>query len=78
MTVNKNAVPFDTESRFVTGGIRIGTPAVTSRGLKEEEMEQIAGWINRVIANRTDTEQIGRIRSEVRQMCEKFPVYPDL
>ncbi len=78
LTVNKNAVPFDTESRFVTGGIRIGTPAVTSRGLKEEEMEQIAGWINRVIANRTDTEQIGRIRSEVRQMCEKFPIYPDL
>ncbi len=78
LTVNKNAVPFDTESRFVTGGIRIGTPAVTSRGLKEEEMEQIAGWINRVIANRTDTEQIGRIRSEVRQMCEKFPIYPNL
>ncbi len=78
LTVNKNAVPFDTESRFVTGGIRIGTPAVTSRGRKEEEMEQIAGWINRVIANRTDTEQIGRIRSEVRQMCEKFPIYPNL
>ncbi|MBW2501663.1 MAG: serine hydroxymethyltransferase [Deltaproteobacteria bacterium] len=78
LTVNKNAVPFDTESRFVTGGIRIGTPAVTSRGLKEEEMEQIAGWINRVIAHRTDTEEIARIRSEVRQMCEKFPIYPDL
>jgi glycine hydroxymethyltransferase len=78
LTVNKNAVPFDTESRFVTGGIRIGTPAVTSRGLQEEEMEQIAGWINRVIVNRTDTEEIGRIRSEVRQMCEKFPIYPDL
>jgi glycine hydroxymethyltransferase len=78
LTVNKNAVPFDTESRFVTGGIRIGTPAVTSRGLKEEEMEQIADWINRVIAHRTDTEEIARIRSEVRQMCEKFPIYPDL
>ena len=49
LTVNKNAIPFDTKSRFVTGGIRIGTPAVTSRGLKEEDMNQIAAWINRVI-----------------------------
>jgi glycine hydroxymethyltransferase len=78
LTVNKNAIPFDTQSRFVTGGIRIGTPAVTSRGLKEQEMKQIAAWINRVILNSKDDQEIGKIRSEVRGLCERFPLYPDL
>jgi len=78
LTVNKNAIPFDTQSRFVTGGIRIGTPAVTSRGLQEPEMQQIADWINRAIVNRRDVEEIGRIRSEVKDLCERFPLYPDL
>jgi glycine hydroxymethyltransferase len=78
LTVNKNAVPFDTQSRFVTGGIRIGTPAVTSRGLKEHEMKQIAEWMNRAILNRKDEQEIRKIRSEVRELCEKFPLYPDL
>jgi glycine hydroxymethyltransferase len=78
LTVNKNAVPFDTQSRFVTGGIRIGTPAVTSRGLKEHEMKRIAEWMNRAILNRNDGQEIKRIRSEVRDLCERFPLYPDL
>ena len=78
LTVNKNAVPFDTQSRFVTGGIRVGTPAVTSRGLKEQEMKQIAEWINRAILNRKDARQIQNIRSEVRELCERFPLYPHL
>jgi glycine hydroxymethyltransferase len=78
LTVNKNAIPFDTQSRFVTGGIRIGTPAVTSRGLKEKEMKQIAEWINRVVLNYKDEQGIGKIRSEVRGLCERFPLYPDL
>jgi len=78
LTVNKNAIPFDTQSRFVTGGIRIGTPAVTSRGLKEPEMKQIADWINRAIIKRTDEQEIRRIRSEVKGLCERFPLYPDL
>ena len=78
LTVNKNAVPFDTQSRFVTGGIRVGTPAVTSRGLKEQEMKQIAKWINRAILNRKDARQIQNIRSEVRELCERFPLYPHL
>jgi len=78
LTVNKNAVPFDTESRFVTGGIRIGTPAVTSRGLKEHEMRQIAQWMNRAILNHRDEQEIRKIRSEVRELCERFPIYPDL
>ena len=78
LTVNKNAVPFDTQSRFITGGIRIGTPAVTSRGLKEHEMKQITEWMNRAILNRKDEQEIRKIRSEVRELCEKFPIYPDL
>jgi glycine hydroxymethyltransferase len=78
LTVNKNAIPFDTKSRFVTGGIRIGTPAVTSRGLKEQDMDQIAAWINRVITNPGNDQEISKIRSEVRKLCERFPVYPDL
>ena len=77
LTVNKNAIPFDTQSRFVTGGIRIGTPAVTSRGLKESEMKQIADWMNRSILNRRDEHEIKKIRIEVRELCERFPLYPD-
>jgi glycine hydroxymethyltransferase len=78
LTVNKNAIPFDTQSRFVTGGIRIGTPSVTTRGLKEAEMEKIADWINRAIANRLNKEELGRIRVEVRLLCDEFPLYPEL
>ena len=78
LTVNKNAIPFDTQSRFVTGGIRVGTPAVTSRGLKESEMKQVAEWMNRSILNRRDEQEIAKIRSEVRELCERFPLYPDL
>jgi glycine hydroxymethyltransferase len=78
LTVNKNAIPFDTQSRFVTGGIRVGTPAVTSRGLKEGEMKQVADWMNRVILNRRDEDEISRIRNEVRELCERYPLYPDL
>ena len=78
LTVNKNAIPFDTQSRFVTGGIRVGTPAVTSRGLKESEMKQVAEWMNRSILNRRDEQEIAKIRSEVRELCGRFPLYPDL
>ena len=78
LTVNKNAVPFDTQSRFVTGGIRIGTPAVTTRGLQEKEMVQIGDWINRAVENRQNKEELGRIRVEVRMLCEEFPLYPEL
>ena len=74
LTVNKNAIPFDTESRFVTGGIRIGTPSVTTRGLKEKDMRQIADWINRVITNRSP-ESIGVVKSEISKLCEKLPLY---
>ncbi len=78
LTVNKNAVPFDTQSRFVTGGIRVGTPAVTTRGLKEAEMHRVAAWINEAVVHRDDPEVLGRIRAEVRVLCEAFPIYPKL
>ena len=78
LTVNKNAIPFDTKSRFVTGGIRVGTPAVTSRGLKGGEMVQVADWMHRALLNRRDEQEIAKIRSEVKKLCERFPIYPDL
>ncbi len=76
LTVNKNAIPFDTQSRFVTSGIRIGTPAVTTRGLKEPEMVMIGDWINRVLTS--GEEEAAQVRQEVRQLCETVPLYPEI
>jgi len=76
ITVNRNAVPFDTRSPFVTSGIRIGTPAVTTRGMKENEMELIADFIVRALSNVGDEAVLRRVADEVRQLCQKFPVYP--
>ena len=78
LTVNKNAIPFDTQSRFVTGGIRLGTAAVTTRGLKEKEMGLIADWINHTIDNYDKPDLLGKVRLEVQMLCEKFPIYPHL
>jgi glycine hydroxymethyltransferase len=78
LTVNKNAIPFDTQSRFVTGGIRIGTPAVTTRGLKEAEMDQVADWINRALSRRDNMDELGKVRLEVRELCQRFPLYPGI
>lgn len=78
LTVNKNAIPFDQQSRFVTSGIRIGTPAVTTRGLKEPEMAQIGGWINQVIENIDKPEVLARVRGQVRSLCERYPLYPGM
>ncbi len=78
LTVNKNAIPFDRQSRFVTSGVRIGTPAVTTRGLKEPEMAKVADWINRAIENRQNKESLNVIRLEVRALCDAFPLYPDM
>jgi glycine hydroxymethyltransferase len=73
ITVNKNAIPNDPEKPFVTSGIRVGTPAVTTRGFKEPEMELIAGWIADVIA---DFEAAApRIRAEVEALCARYPLY---
>ena len=75
ITVNKNAVPFDTRSPFVTSGIRIGTPASTTRGLKEKEMRQIGAWIDEALQNIEKDSVLGRIRGEIRELCKQFPLY---
>ena len=77
LTVNKNAIPFDTQPRFVTSGIRIGTPSVTTRGLKEAEMQLIGDWINRVLTDRSPA-MIAQVRQEVRVLCESLPLYPEM
>ena len=73
ITVNKNAVPFDTEKPMITSGIRIGTPAVTTRGFKEEDMIKIAELINMTVESYDDKKE--EIRSEVAKICEKYPLY---
>ena len=78
ITVNKNMIPFDKKSPFVTSGIRIGTAAVTTRGMKETEMEQIADFINRAIINNENETELKNIRDGVNQLCSKFPLYPEL
>ena len=76
ITVNKNAVPFDTRSPFVTSGVRIGTPAVTSRGMKEAEMTSIGSFISRALEHVGDDSALRAIAGEVGELCRKFPVYP--
>ncbi|HET55415.1 MAG TPA: serine hydroxymethyltransferase [Ignavibacteria bacterium] len=78
ITVNKNMIPFDKKSPFVTSGIRIGTAAVTTRGMKEPEMDQIADMINRSIINFENEDELKKIKEEVKSLCSKFPLYPEL
>ncbi|MFP3981115.1 MAG: serine hydroxymethyltransferase [Desulfobacterales bacterium] len=75
ITVNKNAVPYDTESPFVTSGIRIGTPAVTTRGMKEAEIKEIGGYIADVLKHPDDADRIDQIRKQVETLCSGFPLY---
>jgi glycine hydroxymethyltransferase len=76
ITVNKNAIPFDSNPPAVASGIRVGTPAVTTRGMKEHEMRQIAGWIAEVLNHLEDEAAIQRVRQEVETLTAKFPLYP--
>jgi glycine hydroxymethyltransferase len=78
ITVNKNMVPFDTKSPFVTSGIRIGTPAVTTRGMKENEMKKIAEIINTAIENAEDETKLNGLVKDVKELCSGFPLYREL
>jgi glycine hydroxymethyltransferase len=75
ITVNKNTIPFDPEKPFVTSGVRLGTPALTTRGMKEKDMDTVAGWINEAIEFRTDTKRLAKIRKTVLAFTKKFPLY---
>ncbi|HEY6063968.1 MAG TPA: serine hydroxymethyltransferase [Chitinophagaceae bacterium] len=78
ITVNRNSVPLDDKSPFVTSGIRIGVPAVTTRGMKEEHMETIGGMIDQVLRNADDEAAITSIQSQVKEFMQQFPLYPEL
>ncbi len=77
ITVNKNTIPFDTRSPSVTSGIRIGTPAVTTRGLKEQEMEEVGNYISELLNQPEDDKLIGDIKMKIRSQCERFPLYSE-
>jgi glycine hydroxymethyltransferase len=77
ITVNKNAVPFDKLGPAVTSGIRIGTPALTTRGMTEQEMVVIARLIVDVLKNIDDQRIIGKVKKKTRELCESFPIYQD-
>ena len=78
ITVNKNPVPFDPLPPAVTSGIRVGTPALTTRGLKEDEMRTVARLINEVLSNAGDEQVAEAVRGEVAELCQQFPLYADL
>ena len=77
ITVNKNAIPFDQNPPMVASGVRLGTPAVTTRGMGEAQMDEIAGFIARALATPNDASALGMIKAEIEQLCRKFPLYPE-
>src|SRR5246127_5388661 len=77
ITVNKNAIPFDTNPPMKPSGIRIGSPALTTRGMKEAEMRQVGGWIADALLYRTDAAVLSKVRSQVLELCETFPLYAE-
>jgi len=78
ITVNKNMVPFDDKSAFVTSGIRLGTPAITTRGMKEEHMQFVVNVIDNVLMNADDENVITTVRMQVNEFMEQFELYPEL
>ncbi|MEW6329802.1 MAG: serine hydroxymethyltransferase, partial [Candidatus Micrarchaeota archaeon] len=76
--VNKNMVPKDTRSPFITSGLRIGTPALSTRGMREGEMKHVASLIAKVIANINDAGAKQKVKAEVNELCARFPIYPEL
>jgi glycine hydroxymethyltransferase len=78
ITLNKNAVPFDDKSPFVTSGIRVGVPAITTRGLKEADMATVVNFVDKVLMNLDDEKIIASVKSEVKDFMKGFPLYPEL
>ena len=78
ITLNKNAVPFDDKSPFVTSGIRVGVPAITTRGMIENHMEEVVDLIDRVLMNIEDEKTIQQVRNEVKEYMKAYPLYPEL
>ena len=77
ITVNKNAIPFDQNPPMVASGIRIGTPAVTTRGMREPEMDVIGELLSRALSAPDDERTLALVRTEVERLCRKFPLYPE-
>ena len=77
ITVNKNMVPFDARSPFVTSGFRMGTAALTTRGMKQPAMKTVAGMIDKVLANISDDKIIQEVTGEIKELCREFPLYPN-
>ena len=78
ITLNKNAVPFDDKSPFVTSGIRVGVPAITTRGMKEADMQTVVDFIDRVLMDIDNPQTIAAVKGEVGKFMEQFPLYPEL
>jgi glycine hydroxymethyltransferase len=77
ITVNKNAIPFDTNPPLKPSGIRVGSPALTTRGMKENEMRQVGRWIAEALTNRNDAAALAKVRKQVVELAETFPLYPE-
>ncbi|MAS78291.1 MAG: hypothetical protein CMG15_06610 [Candidatus Marinimicrobia bacterium] len=78
ITINKNMIPYDEKSPFVTSGIRIGTPAVTTRGMQGEDMKKIVSLIDSAISNHDNQQKLLSIKDEVSNLCKSFPLYSEL
>ena len=78
ITLNKNAVPYDDKSSFVTSGIRVGVPAITTRGLKESDMESVVAMLDKVLMNIDNNDVVDEVRAEVKKMMNEFPLYSEL
>jgi glycine hydroxymethyltransferase len=78
ITLNKNAVPYDDKSPFVTSGIRIGVPAITTRGMKESHMQTVVDLIDKVLMNIDDAQMVSTVSKEVHEFMLQFPLYPEL
>ena len=78
ITLNKNTIPFDDKSPFITSGIRLGVPAITTRGLKEKDILKVVDLVDRVLTNADNETEIGLVRKEVLSFMQEFPLYPEL